>query len=244
MSDAPSTRQDHCPTDFGLERLRQGELPGDSGLGLHARGCAACGARLIELAAAPPALDLGETWRRGRSPWPVRRPYRWWLGAVALAATLAVLWFRAPDTRTKGGAWSLSLVARTSDGKVSRIAPGAALRPGDRLRFEIATRWRDGHAVLVGLDSRGAVSPLVPPAGDAVAVPAGRRVLLDGAVELDDTMGAEQILLVGCRRQTSVASVLDAARAALERAGGDPRRVRGLGLDCDETVFWINKVSR
>jgi hypothetical protein len=41
-----------------------------------------------------------------------------------------------------------------------------------------------------------------------------------------------------------VSAIVEAARGALARAGGDPRRVRALGLGCQEEAFWINKVPR
>src|SRR5204862_8111689 len=126
----------------------------------------------------------------------------------------------------------LALIARTSEGSVQRVDPGAPLRPGDRLRFEVSTRWPRAQVALVSLDARGAVTPPVPAAGQTALVPGGRPVLLDGAGELDEALGPERVLLVGCPRPLAVAALVDAARAALARAGGDARRIGDLGLGC------------
>lgn len=246
-----SQRMWSCPSDFTLERLRQRELVGpaaDAASG-HVGGCVSCGGRLEALAAPPPALDLEAIWRRAEaSPWRGRLAnlLRFRFVAVTLAATTAALalWLGGPTTISKGPPWTLALIARSGDGSVARIAPGAALHRGDRLRFEVSTTWSSGHVVLLSLDSRGKVSLLAPSSGDAVAVPGGRRTLLDGAVELDDAVGAERVLLVGCRRKVPVGLVADTTRAALARAGGDPHGVTDLGLGCHEESFWITKVSR
>jgi hypothetical protein len=241
MSEPQRIGDPRCPSELALERWRQGELAGDTGLGAHVESCPACGQRLALLAVPPPPLQLGRRRQPARLGRVVLLP---WLGAAVGMAALAVFWLRQPDTQTKGGPWTLGLVARSSDGQVKRIDPGAALRPGDRLRFEVSTRWSEAQAAVISLDSRGVVSALAPTEGPAVAVPAGRRLLLADAVELDDAPGAERIMLVGCRRPFMVAAAVEAARAALVRADGDVRRVGPLGLGCEESTFWITKVSR
>jgi hypothetical protein len=246
-----SQRTWSCPSDFTLERLRQRELVGPAAEAAsgHVGGCVSCGGRLEALAAPPPALDLEAIWRRAQSSWRGRLAnlLRFRFVTVTLAATTAslALWFAGPaQTITKGPPWTLSLIARSGDGSVARIAPGAALHRGDRLRFEVSTTWSSGHVVLLSLDSRGKVSLLAPSSGEAVTVPGGKRTLLEGAVELDDAVGAERVLLVACHRKVPVGLVADTTRAALAQAGGDPRGVTGLGLGCHEESFWITKVSR
>jgi hypothetical protein len=227
-----------CPSELTLERLRQGELPGleSARLEPHVRDCLACRRLLEELQAPPPALAAAPPRRRFSLPMAA--------GLGALAAAGLMLWLRpARDTITKGAPWNLTVVARGRDGRVTRLDPGAPLSPGDRLRFEVFTSWPEGHVTLISVDGAGAISRLVP-GESAIAVRGGQRTLLDGAVELDATLGPERILLVGCRRPLAVAEVVAAVRGALVRAGGDPRRMGGLDLSCAEETFWINKVPR
>lgn len=241
-----------CPSDFTLARFHQRELAGAAAQAAsqHVGGCTSCGDRLGELAAPPPPVDLDGIWRRGQAaPWRARlaSPFRLGAGLIVAgtAAAAVALWPGRPDpTITKGPPWTLSLIARSSDGSVARIAPATRLRQGDRLRFEVSTTWGSGYVTLLSLDSRGRVSLLAPLAGHALLVPGGRRTLLEGAVELDDAVGAERVLLVGCHRRLPVGLIADTTRAALARAGGDPRGVTGLGLGCHEESFWISKVSR
>jgi hypothetical protein len=240
-----------CPSRFTLERWQQGELAGedDRPTAEHVRQCPACAHRLDQLAAPPPPLDLDRVWRQRRSPGWRERLARWRLlaafTALASAATAIALWRPwVPETQVKGPPWTLALIARHRDGSVSRVAPGAALRPGERLRFEVSTRWPAGHVAIVSLDARGAVSPLAPVAGEATTVRGGARIVLDGAVELDDALGAERVLLVGCPFRLPVDQVVRAAREALVKAGGDPRRVTALAPGCHEESFWIEKVPR
>jgi hypothetical protein len=242
-----------CPSDFTLERLRQGELEKASPAGGHLGGCPSCQARLRAMDAPPLSLDLAAVWRAAGSarprPWSALRWLRsWWaLGGAAVSAAavlLVVSQVRPPDIQRKGSPFTLALVARTPDGSVRRIDPGAPLRAGDRLRFEVSTTWSEAQVALISVDARGAVSALVPAGGATVTVSGGQRRLLDGAVELDEAMGPERILLVGCPRPLAVTTVTSAASAALARAGGDLRRLSGLGLGCHEETFWINKVPR
>jgi hypothetical protein len=254
MNEASTSPSAGCPSELTLLRLHHGELSGAAADGPrhHLAGCGDCARLLRELTAPPPPLDHIELWRRAHPPSGVRRLVEAlsWQGPIGLmvgAAAVAVLVMVArpgPATVTKGGPFTLSLVVARSDGQIERIDPGAPLQAGDRLRFEVSTTWPHAQVALVSLDGRGAVTPLVPARGELAPVTGGRRVLLDGAVELDDAVGPERILLVGCPRALPVIAVAEAARAALSRAGGDPRRVGRLGLGCEETSFWINKVPR
>jgi hypothetical protein len=75
-------------------------------------------------------------------------------------------------------------------------------------------------------------------------VPARTRTLLEGAVELDGVLGPERLLLLSCSGQVEVAALVEAARAALSKANGEPGRLPPLGLPCDEQTFWFRKVPR
>lgn len=244
MTAAEETVGEPCPSEFALERLRAGELSPTAAQRTHLEGCPSCGERLARMAVPPPPLDLEAIRREAgvarRAPGGWRS--RWFLVPVAAAAVAgALLLAPRPDLQTKGTGFTLSIIARTPDGSVRRLAPGTRLRGGDQLRFELTTAWPTAEVALVSMDARGAVSPLVPATGNTATVPGGRKVLLDGAVELDDTPGPERILLVACQRPLSVTAVVEAARTALARAGGDPRRVGPLGTGCHEESVWIER---
>jgi hypothetical protein len=256
------TNDPSCPSEFALERWRFGELaasPVESLLIAHVEACPSCRRRQTELAQAdclPPDSDA--IWSRalasaglgGRSPssWWVTHGLRWVATAtlgVAFAITLVLAFHRQnPDALAKGGAWQLGVIAKTRDGSIRRIDPGAFLSPGDRLRFEVFTNWSKADVALVMLDSAGKVSQLAPAQGRSLSVPGGRKILLDEAVELDGTLGSERIVLVACDRTMDVSDVLASAGRALAAAHGDPRQVDSLGTGCHEETFWITKVIK
>jgi hypothetical protein len=229
-----------CPSELTLERLRQGELPAPEAARLepHIRDCLSCRRLLHELQAAPPPLSAVETSQRP----PLAVAMGAGMGMLA-AAILLFWWHPEADTMTKGPAWQLTVIAADRDGHIGSVDPGAPLSPGDRLRFEVFTRWPRGQVALLSVDGSG-VSPLLPAAGTTLPVSGGHRTLLDGAVELDQSMGPERILLIACRRPLAVADLVSAARQALARAHGDARRMTALELGCHEESFWINKVPR
>lgn len=243
-----------CPSEFTLERWRFGELAAsdeERQLVAHVRDCPACRARQAELAATErPALDTEPIWARATAPTPqgMRWRPRLWQGAVLAAAAAGLLLgiprAKIPDTLTKGAAWQLGVIAKARDGKVTHVDPGAALSPGDRLRFEVATLWPRGHLALLMLDSAGKVSRLAPVGPHALSVTGGKTMLLDETVELDGALGPERIVLVGCDHAVPVDKVVASAEQALAAAGGDPRKVASLGTGCHEESFWISKVRQ
>jgi hypothetical protein len=248
------TKPSACPSEFTLERWRFGELAAseqERQLIAHVADCPACRARQAELAAEEhPRQDAERIWARATDGGRVKPRWRarFWQGTalVTAAAALALFAFRTktPDVLAKGAAWHLGLIAKARDGRVTHVDPGAALSPGDRLRFEVATSWPQGHLALVMLDSAGKVSRLAPSGARALPIPGGKRVLLDEAVVLDGVLGRERIVLVGCDRAVPVEEIVLSAERALAAAGGDPRQVGSLGTGCHEESFWISKVRQ
>jgi hypothetical protein len=135
------------------------------------------------------------------------------------------------------------VLARTPDGRVTRLAPGATVRPGDRLQFELRAPVA-GFAALIDLDARGAVTPFYPTAGRAVAVPAGPRHRSSNSVILDDAIGPEALVLLACREPLAIADIVRTARQQLAAAGNDPRKIGRLPLPCDQQSFPITKIPR
>lgn len=245
------TKPSPCPSEFALERWRFGELVAsadEARIVAHVADCSACRLRQAELVSTEqPALELQAIWTRAtdgerRRQW---RPGVWRGAAVAAAALSAVLlfWLRPqPDILTKGS-WQLGVIARSRDGIVTRVDPGASLLPGDRLRFEVMTDWPQAEIALVLLDGTGKVSRLAPSQQRSLSIAGGKRVLVDDAVELDGTLGSERIVLVGCPGALDAAQVMVSAERALSAASGDPRQVTSLGTGCHEESFWISKVA-
>ena len=84
---------------------------------------------------------------------------------------------------------------------------------------------------------------MVPAGGQALEVKRGRRVLLDGATELDQTVGNERIELLACWAPILVEKIVEDARHVLARAGGDLHRVGTIEPGCDQETLWIEKVK-
>jgi hypothetical protein len=246
---ATSARRDGCLSDLLLDQLIAGELVGGEGDGArsHLDGCAACRTRRAELDEAVARFD-SEVFVEGLAAQAVRRTRgprflpMLSAGVAAVAALILVVLLRppAPDERTKGGAVTLALVVRHVDGSTERVVPGALLRPNEAIRFELTTA-RAGFVGVVGLDSAQVVSAYAPASGTLPALPAGRAQLLDGSVILDNTAGAERIVAVVCAKTRSIEDVAAAAKRALARAGGDPRGVGALEIDCDQSSFVFAK---
>ncbi len=245
------SKNEGCLSDFALDRLRTGELNGSADAvpaGAHLRGCDRCQGRLREMdAVVPPRFDFSDVAVHvpARAP---RRTWRGWLRGLWLlpiAATVVVAALvprRPPDARSKGGAWQLGVFAQYPSGRVEAISPGAALAPGDRLRFQVSAP-EDGFVSVISLDARRAVTPFAPAAGEMTAVHPGRQ-LLEAAVRLDDALGPERLLLVACSRPLPLNQVISAGRAALDAAGGSAAQVAGLDLPCAQSTFWIRKEAR
>lgn len=241
-------RDDACLSDLALDQLRLGDLQGarESQAAAHMQSCERCRERLRELdAIVAPAIDLENPDAAAARP-PARRTRLWWalgLPACAAAALLLVVSLQGPGERRKGGGWQLGVIAQSPSGRVSSVSSGATLAPGDRLRFEVSAP-QDAFVSVISLDGKGAVTPFVPATGEALWVRSGARRLLAGAVQLDDSLGPERLLLVACPDRTAVATVVEATRSALARARGKIEEVDRLDLACSQTSFWIRKEIR
>ena len=254
-----------CPSDFGLERWRLGELDGSPtahATARHVEHCPMCATRIAAMAEPPAPLPLDAVWQsahragrgenRGLAPTPMVRPRRArvlaGLSVVLTAAAVVALWLQRPAPRAdvvKGGPWTMKvLVKRRGKEDVAPVSSGVRLAAGDRLRFEASTTWSVGYAAIIGLDSLGVVSALVPSGGQAIEIAGGRPVLLDGAAELDDAPGSERIDLLACPRRMAVTSLVAQARAALARGGGNLRKLGQMAPGCYQETFWIEKVAR
>jgi hypothetical protein len=236
------TRSEECLSDLAIDR----HLAGETSNVAHAESCAFCSARIealrvekrvfpeqIGIVFAAKALD-----RRVRSH-TIKRAL---VGVTSLAAAvlLAVIVLPPPEegVRTKGGL-SLEVIARQGDGSVTHLLPGANVSPGDAIRFRVRSE-KSGYLAISGLDAAQVVSVYHDPMrieGDA------HDRLIEGSIILDRTLGPEQIAAIVCKEPMTHEQILALGKEALARAGGDPRRVSELGVECSQTFFLIEKVD-
>jgi hypothetical protein len=267
-------RPEGCSSDLQLERLLVDELgPGGErdALVTHLRTCARCQARRDELAAAPaltladlasPSSNTGsnDSWLPPAplaAAWPPARekPRRARAGlfvgfaAAGLAAVLLLLPRRAevPQTRTKGAAARLEMVARGADGRVFSVFEGTPLRQGDAVRFVVTTATT-AHVAVVGLDAAGGVTihfPPAKPASDAHAsgpLPPGTHTL-PGSVVLDATMGDERFVALACAAPVAREVLERAGARALIAASGRPADTGPLEVPCEQAGLSVRKVT-
>lgn len=240
---------DACLSDLTIDRLRLGECRSageNETVTAHLRACERCRDRLREIeAVVAPTLDFGMTGAEAVGPRGKRKRLLWAIGLPAFAAAALVLVgsLHGPGERRKGGGWQLGVIVQDPDGRARGVSAGSVLAPGDRVRFEVSAP-EDAFVSVISLDARGAVTPFVPATGDALPVRAGPRRLLAGAVRLDDSLGPERLLLVACPNRIAVATVVQAARAALGQAQGRVDQIGPLDLSCPQTSFWIRKEPR
>ncbi len=236
-----------CPSTFALERLRQGELLGSEEarrLEEHLDGCRRCQGRRerIVAAVAPRWEGFPEPAARFRS----RDRWVWarrWLLGPCLAATVAVIViFGRPDSeeRSKGGGVQLRVHVRHLDGRTEVVSAGATLVPGERLRFEVSSP-QDAHVAVISLDAQGKITPFLPMEGQALAHPARKTIVYPQAIELDDTMGPERLILFTCARPTQVGAVVKAVRTATSGHKVEPTARLDISIPCTQETFWFDK---
>ena len=98
-----------------------------------------------------------------------------------------------------------------------------------------------GFVVVVGLDARPSVSIYAPQGASPGRVTAAGKDLLPEAIVADETSGVERIFALSCPTAPVLDEVRAAATRALSAAGGDPEKVRALGLPCLQSSVLITK---
>jgi hypothetical protein len=139
--------------------------------------------------------------------------------------------------RTKGDP-RLFLHRRTAQGS-EELAPGASVRPGDRLGIRyLAAGARYG--VILSVDARGAVALHHPhgPEESTVLVEGGIQTL-PFSYELDDAPGQERFWFVTGARPIDVKGLMEAARGA----GGSPSSPLRLEEGLRATEHHVVKLS-
>ncbi|HYH97622.1 hypothetical protein [Hyalangium sp.] len=131
-----------------------------------------------------------------------RRRAQWWrpvLLVPALAAAALVLVLLPPIEDPEGpytAKGPVLLVLHRKVGESSRpVSPDVPLVPHDVLRFEVKAST-SGFAAVLGRDARGTVTVYHPFGGEAGAPYDATQPLLPGAIELDDTLGREDLYVL------------------------------------------------
>lgn len=236
-----------CLRTIELEAHRLGELAEGRRAEVlaHVDGCADCQGRLGELEqearrfASEVNVAAASVQILARLEAEVTRPRRAWLRWVGLAlpvaAVLAFVTLSAPgpDPRgplLKGGGPSLQMMLKGPAGVVP-VAPEQALHAGDQIQFLYHAA---GHpfVIVVEVDGAGVVTALQPgERPESWPVQSSGTHVLPGSIILDEAVGPERVFAVFSNAPLPVETVLEAVKAAVKAAGGDPRKVEALGLD-------------
>jgi hypothetical protein len=147
------------------------------------------------------------------------------------AAALAVVFATGPGTQTeddayvgiKGGASSqpsFELFAVRGQGSAFPVGPGAELHPSDRIRFVVNPAGAK-YLLVASTDGAGVFSVYHPFGADKSqpVAEAKSKLELPGAVELDNTLGAERVVAVFSEEPLTAQQV----EAALKADAKNPR---------------------
>lgn len=222
LTDLRTERSEACLSDLRFDEWHAGELEPDAEklASEHVAGCERCRrrqalldaerARFLELSVQAP-VPKPITAPRGRG-----LKIRTFAGAALSAAALVALFVAfSPGTREEGdrvkGAQRLGFFVRRGADTVEGM-PGQRVLPGDQLRFVVTTR-EVAYVAVLSRDGAGKASVYFPIAGSsAPKLDAALTRPLEGAIELDATLGQERIWGVFCRESFE----LEPLRRALE----------------------------
>ena len=148
--------------------------------------------------------------------------------AVALGASAVFVALPSNDVSMPTGVRMKGTIDLALRLHVSRHGEPAApfdvrdpLRPGDIVRF-VVDAPAEGYPAVVSIDERQQLSWYVPTA-DAQARPlaAGRSIVLPGAIQLDDYLGRELVILIMSETPVRKSAIEKHVHEAIARADGD-----------------------
>lgn len=247
------SRASDCLSDLALDRLLSEERSGspeETQHRAHIAHCARCAERFRtfrEQAAEFRRRAPRRVVRAAPRPAP-RRLLPVFFGVAAAAAAVLIVLLLPPTTpdgiRLKGGL-QLEAFVKHPSGAVEQLLPGGTAMPGDTLRFRVFAP-RAGFLALLSVDGAGRLSSYLAPAPTLRPLRAGARQELDGAIDLDEVLGAERLIALLCPQQLTVETTLVRAQEALRTAGPNLRQedISRAGLDCALTTFQFVKVAR
>jgi hypothetical protein len=165
-----------------------------------------------------------------------RARVRWATASAALVAAAAVallIWNRVPvedELLRKGSDFALEAFAKGAD-KPREVGDGDVVHPGERLGFRVRSQ-EPGFVLIAGVDDLGHAYPCHPPSGLAAPwEPSTTAVVVEGAVELDDAIGAERIVALWCPDRFAFEDIVTTLKAGaraelpLLRAGCAQREI-------------------
>jgi hypothetical protein len=196
-------RLEACLADSPQDRARLGELRADSA------------AFLIQH---PPAL-LVSRFQEGQ------RRALWWrrsallIPALAAAAVVLVLLPPIEDPYTAKGL-VLVLHRKTETGSL-QVPDGGALAPRDSVRFAVKAPV-NGFVAVLSRDARGMVTVYYPFKGKTAAAYRATEPMLPGALELDDTLGPEDVYALHSTQPFELKWAVEALKAGRPLAKAAP----------------------
>jgi len=164
-------------------------------------------------------------------------------GALAVAAA-CLLWIQRPvplapseGIRFKGTAALEVFVKRGQ--RVATVHDGEALAAGDQLGF-VYTLSEPRHLLLLSIDDTGAISRYYPVDAGSRALPAGARVQLELAVELDGHRGEERLVALFADTPLDENAARRALGAAFQRDGG-LTTLEAIDVPAQQASVWFRK---
>lgn len=202
-----------CPSWRQLDQWRCGELTSADtrALEAHLDVCTECQGRLRSESDAFRSIDSDALLKAVARRPSYTRVMRSGLASLALAA-VAMLALRGA-ARTPEVAADGDIIAKGSNaltfkvfseraGKVHELEPGDSAAPGDRLRFSVALPKR-AQIMVFGAEASGRTFVYYPTDGRSASSPSDLLThtgVLEGAAELDESLGEEAIFFVACER--------------------------------------------
>jgi hypothetical protein len=239
LTDLRRELKDGCISDLRFDEWYAGELPPTevSQLAQHLKHCERCLGRSEQIRKQRSALlvkhpDLSSIERSQRASEKLHRadftPLRsvrarrrglWGFSAAGLAVAAVLLLvprLKAPEappdesnTRLKGAPRFGFAIKRGE--KVLAGRNGQVVYPRDRLRFLVSTSTPQ-HLAILSRDGRGVVTEYYPGTGRSRAIAASSNALLESSVELDESLGREELWAVFCKEPFEVGGFINAIR--------------------------------
>jgi len=256
---------DECPRHFALVRHLARELSDEEErtLAAHLAGCQRCRRELQQIVdeqreyeEVQPAFSA--LWSQVRvrpappaKPSPARWPALLWkLGVPAMAACAVLIWGALRERPRsavdyKGSVAVQIVVKRQAEQFV--LDERRRLCPEDALRFVITSGPRESHLAVLSIDGQGAVSIFYPdPArggGPPLRLSGAGRHELPGSVILDQTTGAERILVLWSPRTYDVDELAARLKALLRASPPGAVSAQAIGFPGELEVLSVVKGS-
>lgn len=170
---------------------------------------------------------------------------RWsFAGGVLAVAAACLLWIQRPVPlasseviRIKGAA-SFEVFVKRGE-RISTVRDGDALATGDQLGF-VYTLAEPRHLLILSIDDTGAISRYYPSDVGSRPLPAGARVQLPLAVELDAHRGAERLVALFSDAPPNEDAARRALGAAFQRTA-DLSKLGDIDLPLQQVSTWFRK---